>query len=87
MAKLNSFRELRVYQELRRLHLVVHEDTERLSEWRGMTRTGHEVREGASDYGVRGQSDERAALTRISAEVMTEFPEPPPSTLHLPPST
>lgn len=27
MARLNSFRELRVYQELRRLHLVVHDES------------------------------------------------------------
>lgn len=175
MAQLNSFRELRVYQELRRLHLAVHDESlrfpkfemfelgsqvrrssnaapailaegwgsrhtniyleainrskgevretqhhldmahakrylddtkwaefnaayeacdrmlerlhERLSEWRGTTRTGHEVREEAGSYGVGGQSDEWETVARISAEVMAEFPSPPPSTLHPSPST
>ena len=170
MAKLNYFRELRVYQELRRLHLKVNEESlrfpkfemyelgsqirrssnaapailaegwgsrhtniylesinrskgevretqhhldvahakgyldrprwvkldvayeacdkmlerlhERLSEWRGTTRTGHEVREEAGCYGTREQPAEMESLARISTEVMAEFE---PSTLHLPP--
>jgi len=97
MAKLNSFRELRVYQELRRLHLAVNEESlrfpkfemlerlyERLSEWRGTTRTGYEVREDSNNYGAYGHAGEWAALVKLTEEVMDEFP---PSTLHLPPST
>ncbi len=174
MAKLNSFRELRVYQELRRLHLAIHEESlrfpkfemyelgsqlrrssnaacailaegwgsshtniyleainrskgelretqhhldmahakgyfdqprwtefdsayevcdkmlerlhERLSEWRGTTRTGYEVKEGPSCYGAYGSAGEWAALVEIMANVMNEFALSP-STLHPPPST
>lgn len=171
MAQLSSFRELRVYQELRRLHLAVHEETlcfpklemyelgsqlrrssnavpailaegwgsrhtniyleainrskgelretqhhldmahakhyldegkwagfdaayescdkmlqrlhESLSEWRGTTRTGKEVRESTCPYG--SETAEWDSITRITSEVMTEFVSL--STLHLPPST
>ncbi len=173
MASLSSFRELRVYQELRRLHLVAHEESlrfpkfemfelgsqlrrpsnaapailaegwgsrhtniyleainrskgevretqhhldmahtkhylddpkwaefdaayeacdkmleclhRRLSEWRGTTRTGYEVREEADRYGVPGPVDEWETLARLTAETMADIPDLPPSTFHLPP--
>jgi len=174
MARLNSFRDLRVYQELKRLHLAVNEESlrfpkfemfelgsqlrrssnaacailaegwgsshtniyleainrskgevretqhhldmahskhyldqprwvelaaayeacdkmlerlhERLSEWRGTTRTGYEVRESTSRYGASGDAGEWAILSELIADVMDEF-SLPPSTLHPPPST
>ena len=61
---------------LERLH-------QQLSEWRGTTRTGYEVREESSNYAVTKSVDEWETIARITAEVMAEFP----STLHLPPST
>jgi four helix bundle protein len=161
MAKLDSFRELRVYQELRRLHLVVHEaslafpkfemyelgsqvrrssnaapailaegwgsrhtniyleainrskgevretqhhldiahakgyldqprwaelDTayetcdkmlerlhERLSEWRGTTRTGYEVRAAGGSYLAHARGDEWDMVVNVSEAVMAEF--------------
>ena len=174
MAKLNSFRDLRVYQELRRLHLAVNEETlrfpkfemfelgsqlrrssnaacailaegwgsshtniyleainrskgelretqhhldmahakryldqprwaefdaayevcdkmlerlyERLSEWRGTTRTSYEVRENTSRYGAYDDAGEWAVLAELIADVMDEFSlQPPPSTFHPPP--
>lgn len=172
MARLNSFRELRVYQELRRLHLAVNEESlhfpkfemfelgsqlrrssnaacailaegwgsshtniyleainrskgevretqhhldmahskhyfdqprwvefdtayeacdkmlerlhERLSEWRGTTRTGYEVRENNSRYGAYGDAGEWPVIAELIADVMDEFALPP-STLHTPP--
>ena len=66
---------------LERLH-------ERLSEWRGTTRTGYEVREEAGQCGVQKQADDWEAIARITAEAMEGFVEvPPPSTFHPPPST
>jgi len=181
MARLNSFRDLRVYQELRRLHLAANEESlrfpkfemfelgsqlrrssnaacailaegwgsshtniyleainrskgevretqhhldmayskhyldqprgvefdiayeacdkmlerlyERLSEWRGTTRTGYEVRDTISHYGTNGDVGEWAVIAELIADVMDEFNPPsstlypPPSSLHPPPST
>jgi len=165
MAKLNSFRDLRVYQELRRLHLAVNEESlrfpkfelyelgsqlrrssnaaaailaegwgsrhtniyieaisrskgevretqhhvemahskgymtqarwaeldtayegcdrmlerlhQRLSEWRGSTRTDSEVREASSPYGVDGQAD-WAAVARLTEEALSASEGPTP---------
>lgn len=173
MAKLNSFRDLRVYQELKRLHLAVNDESlrfpkfemfelgsqlrrssnaacailaegwgsshtniyleainrskgevretqhhldmahskhyldqprwsefdaayeacdkmlerlhERLSEWRGTTRTGYEVREDTSRYITCGSADEWTTIAQLTADVMNEFALP--STLHPPPCT
>ena len=85
MAKLNSFRELRVEEGRWKVEgWKCDKMLERLSEWRGTTRTGYEVREEAGRYGTREQPDERESLARISAEVMAEFE---PSTFHPAPST
>jgi four helix bundle protein len=176
MATLNSFRDLRVYQELRRLHLAVNDETlrfpkfemfelgsqlrrssnaapailaegwgsthtniyleainrskgevretqhhldmahakryldqprwaefdaayevcdkmlarlhERLSEWRGTTRTDAVIREAPAHYGAAASSPDWETVARITEEVMAEFSlHPPPSAFHLPPAT
>ena len=165
MAKLSSFRELRVYQELRRLHLMVNQESllfpkfelfelgaqlrrssnaapailaegwgsrhtniyleaisrskgeiretqhhldiahaknyltpsrwsefdaayemcdrmlerlhQKLGDWQGTTRTGEEVREAESEYGVSiSQADEWSTVTRLTETVMAEFDKP-----------
>jgi four helix bundle protein len=59
---------------LERLH-------ERLSEWRGTTRTGYEIRESTSRYGAGGGTGEWAVIVEIIADVTDEF-NPPPKRHH-----
>lgn len=57
---------------LERLH-------ERLSDWRGTTRTGSEIREPRAPYGTA--ASEWAAIVEITATAMSDF-SPLPSTFH-----
>lgn len=63
---------------LERLH-------ERLSEWKGTTRTGNEVREPPAVYEASSPGDPWKTAVQITEQVLLDFP-PAPSTPHPPPS-
>ena len=76
MAKLSSFRELRVYQELRRLHLAVHEESLRFPKFE-MYELGSQVRRSsnsaaailAEGWGSRHTNIYLEAISRSKGEL------------------
>lgn len=65
MSQLKSFRDLKVYQKLKALHLEVHS----LSEWAGTTRTGNVVREERATYGTEPAEPPWSDAVSISGKV------------------
>jgi four helix bundle protein len=76
MGKINSFRELRVYQELRRLHLVVNEESLMFPKFK-MFELGSQVRRSsnaapailAEGWGSRHTNIYLEAINRAKGEV------------------
>ena len=76
MASLNSFRELRVYQELRRLHLLAHEESLRFPKFE-MFELGSQLRRSsnaapailAEGWGSRHTNIYLEAINRSKGEV------------------
>ena len=77
MATLNSFRDLRVYQELCRLHLAVHEESLRFPKFE-MYELGSQVRRSSNSAPAILAEGWGSRHTNIYIEAIT---------LHLPPST